>query len=63
MDIADLKCKFTEINVAFSKAVKDHIADYGGDAETKHVLSDIASAALDAIGDTQDAIIEYLRKQ
>lgn len=63
MNISDLKQKFEDIDIAYSKAVKDHLADFNGDSETKDALNEIAAAVLDALGDTQDAIIEYLKKQ
>ena len=62
MNVNELKERFDEIDITFSSTVQNCLLSCQCDVDTRNALDEIARQAFYALAETQDAIIEYLKK-
>ena len=63
MTLNELQDKLTEVNEAYSFAAQTYLATCQCDTDTRSALDEIAKQAFYAIVETQNAILEYLKKE
>lgn len=63
MTLNELQNKLTEVNEAYSFAAQTYLATSQCDPDTRNALDEIARQTFYAIVETQNAILEYLKKE
>lgn len=63
MTLNELQNKLTDVNEAYSFAAQTYLATSQCDPDTRNALDEIARQTFYAIVETQNAILEYLKKE